>query len=406
MDTREWSVPLPTEARHPASGLESMGTVMNDDVWSEQGLRLWLDAHRAEMTEFLGDQGDSLDERIDKSSALLGYLDAAGVTGWGWPVACGGRGGTAIHRAVFYDVLTRAGFAMPESAAATEVLGSALIRYSPVLAARYLPAILAGRELWCQGFSEPEAGSDLASLRTIARPAEGGWVITGQKVWTSLGHRADWCGVLARTGDADSRHRGLTLFWVDMRAPGVTVRPLRALTGEDDFSELFLDEVFVPADHLVSAPDQGWEAAMYLLQFERGMWAWQRQAIMHSMLEEAIHRSGDLAAHAASIGRAYLSLASLRIKCMATVTRLAEGENLGPEVSADKVVLSQTEHIVNDVIRELTPGFSTSDDPHVRGDRREWFYSRASSVYGGAVEIQKNIIARRVLGLPQEARHG
>jgi len=290
--------------------------------------------------------------------------------------------------------------------AALEVLGSALVEFAPALAARQLPAMLAGRTLWCQGFSEPEAGSDLASLRTQARRGEGGWRISGQKVWTSLGHRADWCGLLARTGPPESRHRGLTLFWTDMHAEGVLVRPLRALTEEDDFSELFLDDVFVPDEDVVGGINEGWKVAMYLLQYERGMWAWQRQSIMHAMLQEAVDALGNPRAHAADLARAYLALAAVRMRSRATVERLSRGEALGPEVSVDKILLGRAEHIVNDTIRSLTPRFESSDEPAIRGLRREWFYSRAATVYGGAADIQRNLIAQRILGLPQEKRHG
>jgi acyl-CoA dehydrogenase len=355
------------------------------------------------MRRFRADPADDLDARIVKSASLLGYLTDHGLTGWGWPVRCGGRGGTEVQRAVLYDSITRHGYAMPESVASLEVLGCALVEFAPDLAAEQLPPMLAGRTLWCQGFSEPEAGSDLASLRTTAKPVSGGWAVTGQKVWTSLGHRADWCGLLARTGTPESRHRGLTLFWMDMHAEGVTARPLRALTGEDDFAEVFLDEVFIPAGRVVGEVGQGWNVAMYLLQYERGMWAWQRQSILHAMLQHALQGLDQPDRHAEAIARAYSALSAVRLRSLATVQRLARGERLGPEVSVDKLLLGKAEHIVNDVIRSLTPRFETSDTAAVQALRREWFYSRAATVYGGAADIQRNVIAERVLGLPRKA---
>ena len=362
----------------------------------------WFQTHSAALEGCRVVAGDDLDARVGKTASFLEYLDAHGVSGSGWPTSVGGRGGTAVQRAVFYDAVTRHGFAIPESAAVTEVMGSALVEFAPQLAAAYFPDLLAGRTVWCQGFSEPEAGSDLASLRSTATKVEGGWRLRGQKVWTSLGHRADCCGVLARTGAPDSRHRGLTLFWMNMRAEGVQVRPLRTLTGEDDFSELFLDDVYVPDDHVVGQVDEGWRVAMHLLQFERGMWAWQRQAIMHRMLEEAAERTTDPRRFAEVATPAYLALAAVRLRSRITVRRLADGAQLGPEVSADKVLLGNAEHAVNDAIRALTPFFETSDDPEVVDIRREWFYSRAATVYGGAIDIQRNILAQRVLGLPRK----
>jgi alkylation response protein AidB-like acyl-CoA dehydrogenase len=230
------------------------------------------------------------------------------------------------------------------------------------------------------------------------------WVLQGQKVWTSLGHLADWCAVLARTGSRESRHRGLTLFWVDLSSPGVAVRPLEALTGDAEFSEVFLDGVEVPSDHVIGDIDGGWSVAMYLLQFERGMWAWQRQAILHQMLQTRVVGRELSAAQLADLGNAYALLSSLRLQCAATIDRLAREEPLGPEVSVDKILLSRTEQAVHDLCRSVDQsGFllgDGADDHHLRGD---WFYSRAASVYGGAVEVQKNILATRILGLPREA---
>jgi len=379
------------------------GPPLNETEWLE-----WLESRRTELARFVPTSEDTLEERIDRGLSLLKYFDELGVSGGGWPSAVGGRGGTALDRADFYDALTRCGLGLPESVAALEVVGSALVEFAPQLAARHLPDILAGRAVWCQGFSEPDAGSDLASLRTTARSSSGGWVINGQKVWTSLAHRADWCAVLARTGDKDSRHRGLTLFWMDLRSEGVSVRPLRTLTGEDEFSEVYLDNVTVPEDHVIGKVGQGWTVAMYLLQFERGMWAWQRQALMHAALDTSLAAVESLSpTQTQQLGRVYADLAALRVKCRRTIERLAGGEVLGPEVSVDKVLLSRTEHAVNDLIRAVDPmRFALHDDPTSRGVRGEWFYSRAASVYGGAVEVQKNIIAQRLLNMPREARNG
>lgn len=368
----------------------------------------WFESRRHELGGFAPNPEDTLDEKIDRGSKLLAFLAESGVAGWGWPTEFGGRGGTAVQRANFYDILTQFGLGLPESVAALEVVGSALVEFAPQLAAQHLPDILAGRTLWCQGFSEPDAGSDLASLRTTARASSGGWVINGQKVWTSLAHRADWCAVLARTGERDSRHRGLTLFWVGLKCDGVSIRPLRTLTGEEEFSEVYLDNVVVGNDSVIGEVGGGWAVAMHLLQFERGMWAWQRQALMHAELEHAVAAAPDVTPdQIGNLGRAYSALAALRVKCRRTVERLAQGETLGPEVSVDKVMLSQTEHAVNDVVRDLDrEGFSLADDAPSRAIRGEWFYSRAASVYGGAVEVQKNIIAQRLLNLPRESRNG
>lgn len=377
-----------------------MTDAATEELGTVAGLEAFLERHRSEMAQFLIEPGNDLEERIGKGGRLLGWLYERGAHGWGWPVACGGRGGSAVHRAIFYDAMTRFGFGVPESVCSLEVQGSALIEFAPAIAARVVPALLDGSQVWCQGFSEPQAGSDLAGLQTKATKVTGGWLLNGQKVWTSLAHASQWCGVLARTGAPGSRHKGLTYFWMPLPSDGATARPLRTLTGEDDFCELFLDDVFVPDELVIGAVGQGWQIAMYALQFERGMWAWQRQALMHAMLGEAISHAESSQDHTDAIGRAYLSLQAVRAMSRATVERLAAGEALGPEVSADKVLLGQTEHLVNDLIHALTPGFAVGDDPRTNGVRREWFYSRAATVYGGAVDIQRNILASRVLGLP------
>jgi acyl-CoA dehydrogenase len=367
----------------------------------------WLAEHAAELADVNPRPDDELETRVDKSLALFARLHAEGIAGWGWPEELGGLGGDATDRAALYDALTAAGFGMPEQVGALEVLGSALTAYAPELARRMLPAVLEGRELWCQGFSEPEAGSDLASLRTTAKQTPEGWVVDGQKVWTSLGHRSRWCGVLARTGDPAQRHRTLTLFWVDLESPGVTVRSLQTTTGEAEFSEVFFDSVSVPVDHVIGEVDGGWKVAMHLLQYERGMWAWQRQAIMHASLDDLVAKAGDHPAADDAIGTAYVALAALRVRSRQTVARLASGERLGPEVSIDKTLLSTAEHAVNDAVRALRVNdFLFGDDADSHRIRGEWYYSRAASVYGGAVEVQKNIIAQHVLGLPREERRG
>lgn len=368
-----------------------------------ESLRDWISERAHELDGFIECADDDLEARVHRGTSLLGYLQGAGINQQGWPESCGGSGGSAVDRAVLYDELTRAGLVLPESVAALEVLGPALVRFAPHIASRHLPRLLAGEEIWCQGFSEPEAGSDLASVRTTATKRGDSWMLQGQKVWTSLGHLAHWCAVLARTGSRDSRHRGLTLFWVDLSSPGVTVRPLEALTGDADFSEVFLDDVEVPSVHVIGDIDGGWSVAMYLLQFERGMWAWQRQAILHQRLQTRVLGRELSATQVAELGRVYAQLSSLRLQCAATIDRLAREEPLGPEVSVDKILLSQTERAVHDLCRDADQaGFllgDDADDHHLRG---AWFYSRAASVYGGAVEVQKNILATRVLGLPRE----
>jgi alkylation response protein AidB-like acyl-CoA dehydrogenase len=290
-----------------------------------------------------------------------------------------------------------------------ETLGPLLVEFAPALAAIHLPMFLQGTQLWGQGFSEPEAGSDLAHLRATARTVDDGFVLSGQKTWTTLGQFADYAAVLARTGEPGSGHRGLTMLWVDLGAPGVTVRPITAANGRDEFAEMFFDDVVVPASGVVGDVGGGWAAAMYLLQYERGMYAWMRQAALHRRLRDAVSEdpgaplTGPTAL--AALGRALAACAALRARSRRTILRLSAGQNPGPEVSIDKILLAQAEHATHDALRQLewhTMALSSSNVAVTQ--REEWFYSRASSIFGGAIDVQRDIVAERVLDLPRSRR--
>jgi alkylation response protein AidB-like acyl-CoA dehydrogenase len=317
----------------------------------------------------------------------------------------GGFGGSALLRAAVYDQLWAGGYPVPELVLPVETLAPALIRYAPTLAAVYLPRYLRGEELWSQGFSEPDAGSDLAALRCRARPTGSGFVISGQKTWTTLGHLATRCFLLARTGAADSRHRGLTMFLVDVPSPGLEIRPLRYANGRAEYAEMFFDDVAVPAERMIGAEGEGWAVSMYLLQFERGMYAWNRQGLLHLRLAELAELASASTQPGVTsvLGSAWLAVAALRARCRQTVGRLAAGENPGPEISVDKVLLATAEQAVSDAFRTILGGrFELGDDADVRRWRSEWLYTRAASIYGGSAEVQRTILADRVLGLPKE----
>jgi hypothetical protein len=311
-------------------------------------------------------------------------------------------------RAVLYDELAAADVELPEAFVILETLGPVLDEFAPALAARHLNSYLSGQEMWGQGFSEPEAGSDLAHLRTRAAAVGQGFVLDGQKTWMTLGQFAQYSAVLARTGSPDSGHRGLTMLWVDLRAPGVTVRPITASNGRDEFAEVYFDGVVVPSSAVIGAVGRGWDVAMFLLQYERGMYAWMRQAVLHRRLRAmtvGASVSGTPSAAFAALGSAALAVAGLRARSAQTVRALSDHLNLGPDISIDKVLLSTAEQAVFDAARQLQPvGFALADSDAARVWREEWFYSRASSIFGGAVDVQRDIIARLVLGLPRESR--
>ena len=224
--------------------------------------------------------------------------------------------------------------------------------------------------------------------------------INGQKVWTSLAQYSDRCVLLTRTGEPDSRHRGITAFLVDMDTPGITVSPLEMINGEREFAEVFFDDVAVPADRMLGELNGGWGVAMSILPYERSSCFWQRIAYLYRRLERlvAVAPIDDRAAE--TVGNAYLQLHALRARSRATQHRLAAGETLGAETSIDKVLVATGEQTTYDTVRRLLPGVvETGDDADADAWRLEYLYSRASTIYGGTIEVQRNIIARRLLDL-------
>jgi alkylation response protein AidB-like acyl-CoA dehydrogenase len=368
--------------------------------------RAWLRAHAAELAAFTRRVPVEIEKQVEHERVLQRMLWDAGWLRRGWPESSGGSGGSALDRGALYDALWQAGYLVPESMAAVEVIGPAVVTYAPHLACTLLPAYLRGDEIWCQGFSEPDSGSDLASLRTRIEERDGSLRITGQKIWASHGSFSDRCLLLGRSGAPSSGHRGLSMILVDLDQPGVETRPIRAASGRNEFAEIFFDDAEASSDRLLGQSGDGWAIAMSLLQWERGMYAWQRQAYLHARMDEIL-RESRLPVDAASVGRVYAGLCALRLKCRGTLRALAAGEAPGPDISIDKLLLSAAEQSVLDLAATaLGPDFAFGDDELSAEIRDEWFYSRATSIYGGAAEIQRNIIAERVLRLPKESSVG
>jgi alkylation response protein AidB-like acyl-CoA dehydrogenase len=302
-----------------------------------------------------------------------------------------------------------------------ETLGPALIKFAPHLAAKHLPGYLSGAEWWGQGFSEPESGSDLASLRTRGTDdGSGGLVINGQKIWTSQGPTATRLLVLVRTGTQDSRHRGLTMVMVKADAPGITIRPIALASGRRELAEVFFDDVRVDRDHIVGDIDGGWAVAMYLMQFERGMYGY---AVLNKVLLELGKLRADMVTRGASsasrerFARVYIDVVAAQARTATTVRKLADRQAVGPDSSVDKLLFAKAEKAVNDlifdvrrewmiagVVRPATSDSGSSSSDELNTARAEWWYSRAATVMGGAVEVQRSIIADHILGLPREKR--
>ena len=366
---------------------------------------------RAFLAEHCPDPAD-VPHRLDERMAYLRRWQAqcyeAGYVGRAWPAELGGGGRPTAEQVIVDQELAAAGAPEFPSIVGLDVLGPAILAFgTDEQRRRYVRPILSAEELWCQGFSEPAAGSDLASLGTTAVATNAGYAISGQKTWISWGQFARWCGVLARTDVDAPKHKGISLFVVDMESPGVEVRPMEQITGHAEFSELFLDGVVVPRENMLGAPGDGWKIAMHVVAHERGTAALPRQATLRAWLDrlvtdaEAVTRDGVPALAddgvQAMLARALIEVEVLRHHASRTMSPFLNGGAVGPESSAVKLLMAQAEQTLGAAAIEVLGDAGSAGFWHER-----YLYSRAASVYGGTQQIQRDIIAGRVLGLPQE----
>jgi alkylation response protein AidB-like acyl-CoA dehydrogenase len=370
-----------------------------------------LDEFRASLDRWLDDNAAALEPEysgwpsLDESAVQLAKVKRltydAGWMRWGWPEEVGGLGGSSLLRGYLGEALTGRALVDPNTYSLTEVLAPTMIDYAPPeLAATMVPRLLRGDEVWCQGFSEPGTGSNLAALSCRATRAPDGWRVSGQKVWTSLAQYAQRCVLLTRTGPPESAHKGITALFVDMDTPGITVRPILTMHGEEEFCEVFFDDVAVPFDRTLGAEGQGWSVAMDLLPFERSTALWHRGAHLHRRLQELVDTAPAGALDPAKVGEVIQLLYAFRARSRATQHRMAGGERLGAETSIDKVLVSSAEQAVFDLVADgLATELLIGDDPTGERWRSQYLYSRAATIYGGSAEIQRNIIARRLLDL-------
>jgi len=370
--------------------------------------RAWLAAHVEAPPGFA-----SLDEEIEWGQRWQATLAADRWVGIHWPEEYGGRAATPVEVAIYNMEYARAGAPQPVNRVGINLAGPTLLAHgTDEQRRRWLPAILTADDIWCQLFSEPGAGSDLAGLTTRGRPVDGGWEVTGQKVWTSYARQARWGIALVRTDLEAPKHRGLSFLVVDMQAPGIEVRPLVQLTGEAEFNEVFLDEVFVPDDHLVGAEHDGWTVANTTLAHERGTAFPFKEQVVH---EVYLDRLFALAAErdafddvelADSLVDAFVALLVLRLHNWRTLSRLGRGEEPGAESSIVKLAWTDMTHQLSDAGLALTGEASplwlgARDVPDDGRWQRQWLWSKAASIAGGTSEIQRTIIGERLLGLPR-----
>jgi alkylation response protein AidB-like acyl-CoA dehydrogenase len=367
------------------------------------GLDAWLDSEAAVLAPS-GAVGNLDDEMAQLAKVKRATFDA-GWMRWGWPERVGGLGGSPILRAYLGEALTTRDLVSAGGYSMTEVLAPTMIDYArPELAAEMVPLLLRGDEIWCQGFSEPGTGSNLASLACRGVRTDHGWRVTGQKVWTSYAQYAARCVLLTRTGSPESAHRGITAMFVDMATPGITVRPLGTMHGGAEFCEVFFDDVVVPVERTLGDEGQGWSVAMDLLPFERSTSLWHRGALLNRRLGQFLGSAQPGTLSPGEVGEVFLQLHALRARSRATQHRMAAGERLGPETSVDKILLATAEQALFDVVAAgLSDELLIGDDVGSERWRADYLYSRAATIYGGSAEIQRNIIARRLLDLGPDA---
>lgn len=378
-----------------------------------------------EVREFLAEHvpehlPHALDERIEALRRWQGLCYEAGYVGRAWPQEFGGGGNTTVEQILVDQELAAAGAPEFVNVVGLDVLGPSLLRFgNDEQRRRYIPSILSAEEIWCQGFSEPDAGSDLASLRTRATEHADHFVLSGQKTWVSWGQFARWCGVLARTEDSVAdrpRHRGISMLIVDMNSPGVEARPMTQITGHAEFCELFLDDVAVPKENLLGELGGGWKIAMYTLGHERGTAALPRQVKLRGWLDRLVRVAAEreIDGHELledpqsqiALGQALVGIEVLRHHAYRTVGEFLSGGAVGPESSSVKLLMAEAEQRLAATAIDLLGTSFLQADPATAEEDQFWqetyLYSRAASVYGGTRQIQRNIIADRVLALAQE----
>ncbi|MBL1422572.1 MAG: acyl-CoA dehydrogenase family protein [Alphaproteobacteria bacterium] len=361
--------------------------------------RAWIEDHLPayvgeEITESEGEWGQ---RNLDWEKALF----KAGFTGMNWPKIYGGQGLGIVEHLVVMEELGRA--MAPEG---INNIGRDLV--GPILLStgtedqkeRFLERILMAQDVWCQGFSEPNAGSDLASVKTRATRQNEDWKIQGQKVWTSYAQYADWCILLARTSSAKKKHDGLTLFLVPMDVDGISVRPIRQINGKHGFNEVFFDDVVLADSYRLGPVDEGWQVTNRVLSFERGTTRLYRQARFASELQCLAELAEHPQQHAETFGRLHSRLEILRHQNLRIVSLVSANKPIGPEANFQKLAWSNLHQDLMTFADQVL-GTSVLCDPKMALFRDGYLLSRAETIYAGSSEIQRSIIAGSILNLPR-----
>jgi alkylation response protein AidB-like acyl-CoA dehydrogenase len=376
-------------------------------------LRVWLEENDPGSEP----EGEGLDAVVSFRRDWQRKLHEAGWAGISWPSEYGGRGATLIEQAIFSQEMARADVPPPANVLGLAMGGPVVIAHgTEEQKKRYLEPILSGEEIWCQGFSEPESGSDLASLKTKAVKDGDDWVVTGQKVWTTFAQYAKWCMLVARTDSDAPKHQGLTYFLLDMEQEGVQVRPLVQITGEGEFNELFFEDARIPEENVIGGVGNGWQVAITTLMNERAGLAFA--AVVG--IQKALRQLADLAnetrlnGHTAAedgyyrqrIAQLYIEAETMRLNAYRGLTKTMESGTPGPEGSLGKWQWADINQAIAELALDIEGPYAALDrgaDHAVDGGAWQYLYlrSRANSIEGGTTDILKNIIAERVLGLPK-----
>jgi alkylation response protein AidB-like acyl-CoA dehydrogenase len=340
----------------------------------------------------------------------------AGWAGIHWPVEFGGRGGTPAQKAIYDEEMARARAPLTVNSLGLTFLAPTVMAIgTPEQKREIIGPLLRNEVIWCQGFSEPGAGSDLAAVRTKGVPDGDEFVVSGQKIWTSNALHADRMFALVRTGTGERKHHGLSMLLIDLRVPGVDVRPLRQLSGANDFGEVFLDEVRVPRSQVLGTEGRGWDVAMLLLSFERGSSAIGQYTHYRRELDEVVdlarrtERDGrPVAEHPVvrqQIAQAVIELEMLRLHSLHILTEVERGKPLGASSSMTKLQWSAAHQRVGELFTDVAgAGHQLTGDaapPVTRALQRAWLWSRSETIWGGSSEIQRNIVSEHLLGLPR-----
>ena len=378
-------------------------------------LRAWLAAHLTD--EFREKRTMTFPEKVMVRRAWQKTLFEAGWIGIGWPKEYGGRGASLMDESIYNEEMARARAPVPANVIGLNMAGPTILAVgTQEQKTRYLSNILSGEEIWCQGFSEPNAGSDVASLQTRAVRQGDHFVVNGQKVWTSYGYVADFCILLVRTDFDVPKHKGLSYLIVDMKSSGVSARPLVQMTGEAEFAELFFEDVKVPVENLVGELNQGWMVALTTLMHERGTLSFSIIVTFEQRLQALIELSRGSTLHGEPalkdaqvrqrLARLYTDVKTFKLNTMRQVSSIGQGHLPGPEGSLLKLQWSELNQRLVELAFDLQGPYSSLapdsvDAPFEGRWQYEYLRARGNTIEAGTSEVQRNIVAERVLGLPR-----